>query len=67
MKEMCRTMRTRTSSRDPDRCLVQSEVHEDKETEEICFPFTEDNKDGNYLGSCYISCAIPISTYPHIT
>ena len=42
-------MRTRTSSRDSDGCLVQSEVYEDKEIEDLCFHFTEDGEDGNYL------------------
>ena len=49
MKDMCRTMRTRTSRRDPDGDLMQSEVYKKKETEELCFHFTEEDEDGNYL------------------
>ena len=49
MKDTCRMMRTRSSSRDPDKYLVQSKVYEEKETVEICFHSTEDDEDGSYL------------------
>ena len=48
-KDTCRAMRTRTSSKDPDGCLVKSKAYEEKETEEVYFHFTEDDKDGNHL------------------
>ena len=44
MKDTCRTVRTSTSSRDPD-----SKVYEEKVTEELYFHFTEDDEDGNRL------------------
>ena len=49
MKDTCKMMETRTSSRDPDGCLVQSEVDEEKETTESYLHFTKDNEDGNRL------------------
>ena len=49
MKDTCRTRRTSTSSRDPVECLIQREVYEEKETEELCFHFMEDDEDRNYL------------------
>ena len=45
MKDTSRTVRTSTSNRDTDRCLVLSRVYEEKVTEESHFHFTEDDED----------------------
>ena len=49
MKDTCRAKKIRISSKDPDRSLVQSEVNEEKKTEELYFHFTEDDEDRNHL------------------